>query len=84
MIAYFIGYFKSKVGYRLLLGDSAIMSVHVLCDVSIPDRSAYYFRELDEATVKCDPVQSLLLYTALTDSQYHFLLYSSRPLLGCL
>ena len=44
--------FKTKVGYRVLLGDTVITSVHVLFDESIPVLSADYFRELDEATVK--------------------------------
>ena len=44
-----------EVGYRVLLGDTVITSVHVLFDESIPERSADYFRELDEATVKSDP-----------------------------
>ena len=51
MVGYFIGHSKSKVGYRVLLGDTVITSVHVLFDESIPERSA----ELDEATVKSDP-----------------------------
>ena len=46
---------KTKVGYRVLLGDTVVTSVHVLFDESIPERSADHFRELDEATVKCDP-----------------------------
>ena len=29
--------------------------MHVLFDESIPERSADYYRELDEATVKVDP-----------------------------
>ena len=30
-------------------------SVHMLFDESIPERPADYFRELDEATAKCNP-----------------------------
>ena len=37
-----------------------VTSVHVLFDESIPERSADYFRELDEATVKCDPEERLV------------------------
>ena len=55
MVGYFIEYSKSKVGYRVILGDTVITSVHVLFDESMPERSADYFRELDEATVKSDP-----------------------------
>ena len=55
MEGYFNGYSKRKVGYRILLGDTVVTSVHVLFGESIPERSADYFGELDEATVKCDP-----------------------------
>ena len=39
----------------MLLGDTVMTSVHVLFDESIPARSADYFKELEEATVKVDP-----------------------------
>ena len=39
----------------MLLGDTVVVSVHVLFDESIPKLCTDYFRELDEATVKCDP-----------------------------
>ena len=55
MVGYFIGYPKTKEGYRILLCDTTVTSVHVLFDESIPERSADYHRELDEATVKVDP-----------------------------
>ncbi len=32
-----------------------VTTVHVLFDEEIPERSADYFKELDEATVKVDP-----------------------------
>ena len=51
MVGYFIGYSKTKAGYRILLGDTTVTSVRVLFDESIPERSADYYRELDEATV---------------------------------
>ena len=51
MVGYFIGYSKNKKGYMILCNDIVITSVHVLFDESIPDRSADYFREIDEATV---------------------------------
>ena len=54
MVGYNIGYSKTKVGYRVLLGDTLVTSAHVLSDESIPERSVDYFHELDEATVKCD------------------------------
>ena len=54
MVGYFIGYSKTKAGYRILLGDTTVTSVHVLFDESVPERSADYYRELDEATVKVD------------------------------
>ena len=38
-----VGYFKTKSGYRVLLGDTDVISVHVLFDESIPARSADYF-----------------------------------------
>ena len=60
MVGYYIGYSKTKVGYRVLLGDTVVSSVHVLFDESIPERSADYFGELDEATVKCDPEERLV------------------------
>ena len=53
MVGYYTGYSKTKVGYRVLLGDTVVTSVHVLFDKSISERSADYFCELDEATVKC-------------------------------
>ena len=43
MVGYYIGYSKTKVGYRVLLGDTV-----VLFDESIRERSADYFREQDE------------------------------------
>ena len=55
MVGYFIGYSNTKAGYRILLGDTTVTSVHVLYDESIPERSPDYYRELDEATVKVDP-----------------------------
>ena len=55
LTGHFIGYSKSKKGYQILLGDTVITSVHVLFDESIPERSADYFKELDELTVKVDP-----------------------------
>ena len=55
MVGYYIRYSKTMIGYRVLLGDTVVTSVHVLFDESIPERSADYFRELDEATVKCGP-----------------------------
>ena len=55
MVGYFIGYSKHKVKYRILFGDTVIASVHVLFDEAIPERSADYFQELDEATVTTDP-----------------------------
>ena len=39
----------------MLLGDNAVTSVHVLFDESIPERTADYFNELEEATLKVDP-----------------------------
>ena len=51
-VGYFIGYSKTKAGYRVLLRDTVVTSVHVLFDESIPARSADYFKELEEATVK--------------------------------
>ena len=44
----------------MLLGNIVVTSVHVLFDESIPERSADYFRDLDEATVKCDPEERLV------------------------
>jgi hypothetical protein len=41
-----------KLRLVIKCGDTVITSVHVLFDESIPERSADYFRELDEATVK--------------------------------
>ena len=55
MVAYFIGYSKTMVGYRVILGDTVVTSVHVLFDEAIPERSADYFRELDAVTVKVRP-----------------------------
>ena len=55
MIGYFDEYSKSKVGYRILLGDTMDTSVHVLFDEFIPERPADYSRELDKATMKYDP-----------------------------
>ena len=45
MVGYFIGYSKSKVGYRVLPGNTVITFAHVLIDESIPERSADYFHE---------------------------------------
>ena len=57
MIGHFIGYSKTKIGYLVIIGDTVLTSVHVLFDESIPERSADYFKELDEAMVKMDPVE---------------------------
>ena len=54
MLGYYIGYPKTKVRYPVLLGDTVVTTVHVLLDESISERSAEYFRKLDEATVKCN------------------------------
>ena len=43
MVGYFIGYSKSKVGYRVLLSNTVVTSVHVLCDESLPELSADHF-----------------------------------------
>ena len=55
MVGYFIGYSKHKVGYRILLRDKVITSVHVLFHEAISEQSADYFQEQDEATVNTDP-----------------------------
>ena len=58
MVCYFIGYSKTKAGYRILLCNTVVTSVHVyictkvLFDECIPELSADSFRELDKATVK--------------------------------
>ena len=39
----------------MLLGDTVVTSVHVLFDEFIPARSADYFKELEEPSVKVDP-----------------------------
>ena len=55
-VGYFIGYSRTKSGYRVLLGDTVvIISVHAIHDVSIPEKSAHYFKVLEEVTVKVDP-----------------------------
>ena len=36
----------------MILGDTVVTSMHVLFGESIPDN---FLRDLDEATVKCDP-----------------------------
>ena len=60
MVGYFIVNSKTKAGFRILLGDATVASVHVLFDESIPEKSADYYRELDEATVKVDPQKQLV------------------------
>jgi len=55
MIGFFLGYPTEKNGYRVMLGDTVVTSVHVLFDEDIPERSADYFKELDEAKVAVDP-----------------------------
>jgi hypothetical protein len=56
-IGWFIGYSRDKIGWRVMLGDTVVTSVHVLFDEDIPERSADYFEELDQLTVKTDPVE---------------------------
>ena len=41
---------ETKAAYRVILGDTLVTSVHVLFDEAIPEKSADYLRELDEAT----------------------------------
>ena len=71
MVGYFIGYSKTKAGYRILLCDTVVTSVHVIFDESIPERSAYYFRELDEATVKSHPEERQVGDIDWLVGQYH-------------
>ena len=52
MVRYFTGYSKTKSGYCVILGDTAVTSVHVPFDEAIPENFVDYFRDLDEATVK--------------------------------
>ena len=37
---YFIMYSKTRAGYRVLLGDTVVTSVHVLFNESVPERSS--------------------------------------------
>ena len=56
MVGYYIEYSKTKVAYHVLLGNTVVTSVHVQFDEFIPERPGdYYFRELDKATVNCNP-----------------------------
>ena len=54
-IGYFLGLSKKKRGYRIWLGESEVVSIHVLFDESIPPREKEYFEELEAALVKHDP-----------------------------
>ena len=71
MVGYFIGYSKTKAGYRILLCDTVVTSVHVLFDECIPERSADYFRKLDEATVKAHPEERQVGDFDWLVGQYH-------------
>ena len=55
LVGYFVGYSKTKAGYKILLQDTEVTSVHVLFDESIPERHDDYFEELKQATVQVDP-----------------------------
>ena len=55
MTGYFIGYPADRKGYKVLVGDTVVHSVHVLFDESVPERSQDYYRELEEAQVAIDP-----------------------------
>jgi hypothetical protein len=55
MVGHFIGYSKTKIGYKILLQDTEVTSVHVLFDESIPPRDEAYFKDLEQATVGVDP-----------------------------
>ena len=55
MVGHFIGYSKTKVGYKVLLQDTEVTSVHVLFDEAIPNRSTEYYHDLEQATVGVDP-----------------------------
>jgi hypothetical protein len=57
MIGIFLGLSKDKTGYRILIGDTVVTSIHVLFDEKIPLRSEEYYKELDERVVKIDPVE---------------------------
>ena len=59
MAVHFIGYSNTNAAYRALLENAVVTSIHVLFDESIPERSADFFRNLNEATVKCDPEKRL-------------------------
>ena len=55
LVGHFVGYSTDKKGYKIMLHDTVVTSVHVLFDESIPERSVEYFQELDAAKVKMDP-----------------------------
>jgi hypothetical protein len=57
MIGIFIGLSTSKVGYRILIGDTVVTSIHVLFDEKIPSREKDYYKEFDEKVVNFDPVE---------------------------
>ena len=65
MVGHFLGYSKTKAGYRVMLQETEVTSVHVLFDESIPDRSVEYFKDLEQATVGVDPEERYV-----TDYQY--------------
>ena len=70
-VGYFMGYSKGKAGYKVLLQDTDVTSVHVLFDESIPERSAEYFRELEQATVGVDPEEKAVADFEYLVGQYH-------------
>lgn len=59
-VGYFLGYSKNQVGYKVMLQETELTSVHVLFDESIPERLTDYFKELEAATVRTDPCERLL------------------------
>jgi hypothetical protein len=70
-VGYFIGHSKTKAGYKVLIGDTVVTSVHVLFDESIPERGAEYFKELDEATVKVDPEERRVSDFKYLEGRHH-------------
>ena len=84
-VGYYIGYSKTKVGYRALLGDTVVTSAHVLFDKFIPERSADCLREVDGAKVNCDPEERLVIdFDCWLVGQHHIYIWmvnsSIRPL----
>jgi hypothetical protein len=86
MIGHFMGLSTTKVGYKVMIGDTIVTSVHALFDEKIPPRSEEYHKELDEQIVKTDPEPRQVEDFMYLVGEYHMddgLMYKTTRVVVC-